>query len=95
MKTKLEEKIRALEKEKNMLLEEVKQLKEVVELSQKAKDLEGEIGRLKNEVKALKEKLPQEILQELGEFTALVQKENDEEESFGGECPSCDEEELL
>jgi archaellum component FlaC len=95
MKTKLEEKIRGLEKEKSMLLEEVKQLREVVELSQRAKDLESEIGRLKSEVRALKEKLPQEILMELGEFTAFVRNESEEEESFGEECLGCEEEELL
>jgi hypothetical protein len=95
MKTRLEEKIRALEREKNMLLEEVKQLKEVVELNEKAKNLESEVGRLKREVKALKERLPEEILVELGEVASPLLKENDEEETFGEECPSCDEEELL
>jgi len=95
METKLEEKIRALEKEKNMLLEEVRQLREVVELSEKAKDLESEICKLKREVETLKERLPKEILQELGECTPPLMEENVEEETFGEECLSCDEEELI
>ena len=68
MKTKLEEKIKSLEKEKNMLLEEIGQLKEVVELSEKAKNLENEVSKLRKEVKSLKDKIPQEFLQELGGF---------------------------
>jgi predicted nucleic acid-binding Zn-ribbon protein len=96
MKTRLEEKIRALEKEKSLLLEEVKQLKELVELSEKAKELENEVNILKSEVNALKEKIPQEFLQELGEFESpIVKEEEGEEETFEEECPGCDEEELF
>ena len=91
MKGKLEEKIRALEKEKSMLLEEVKELKEVVELSEKAKGLESEVGRLKSEVKALKERLPREFLREIGEFVSEPVSEDEED----GECSNCDEEEEL
>ncbi|MGQ9507347.1 MAG: hypothetical protein ACUVTB_05760 [Candidatus Bathycorpusculaceae bacterium] len=92
MKTKLEEKIRALEKEKSMLLEEVGQLKEIVELSEKAKDLENEVNKLKKEAKTLKEKIPQELLQELREVTAPFLEE---EKNSSEECPSCEEEELF
>ncbi|MEM3696336.1 MAG: hypothetical protein QXQ94_02365 [Candidatus Bathyarchaeia archaeon] len=91
MKTKLEEKIRALEKEKSMLLEEIGQLKEIVELSEKAKELENEVNKLKKEAKTLKEKIPQEFLQELREVTYPLEEEKEE----SSECPSCEEEELL
>jgi peptidoglycan hydrolase CwlO-like protein len=89
MKTRLEERIKSLEKEKGLLLEEVRQLKEVVELSEKAKGLEIEVNRLKKEVEMLKEKVPRELLQELGEFVSPILKEEDEE------CTSCEDEELL
>jgi len=95
MKTKLEEKIKALEKEKGLLLEEVRQLKEVVELSEKAKDLENEVNKLKKEVETLKDKIPQELLQELGELASPILKGDEEEEKFGEECSGCEEEELL
>jgi peptidoglycan hydrolase CwlO-like protein len=95
MKTKLEERIRALEKEKSLLLEEVKQLKELVELSEKSKALENEVNKLKSEVKALKEKIPREFLQELGELESSALKEDDEGETLEEECPGCEEEELL
>jgi peptidoglycan hydrolase CwlO-like protein len=95
MKTKLEERIKALEKEKSLLLEEVKQLKELVELSEKAKDLENEVNKLKSEVKTLKDKIPQELLQELGEFASQMLREDEEEESLEEECLGCEEEELL
>ncbi|MEM2970775.1 MAG: hypothetical protein QXR63_07600 [Candidatus Bathyarchaeia archaeon] len=90
MKTKLEERIRALEKEKSMLLEEIGQLKEIVELSEKAKELENEVNKLKKEAKTLKEKIPQEFLQELREIASPLEEEESDEE-----CPSCEEEELL
>ncbi|MEM3700205.1 MAG: hypothetical protein QXL57_05000 [Candidatus Bathyarchaeia archaeon] len=92
MKTKLEERIRALEKEKSMLLEEIGQLKEIVELSEKAKELENEVNKLKKEAKALKERIPQEFLQELREVTSPLEGEKEEDSE---ECPSCEEEELL
>jgi uncharacterized protein YlxW (UPF0749 family) len=95
MKTKLEEKIKALEKEKGLLLEEVRQLREVVELSEKAKDLENEVNKLKKEVEALKAKLPQEFLQELGKLASSTLKGDEEEENLGEEYSSCEEEELL
>jgi peptidoglycan hydrolase CwlO-like protein len=95
MKTKLEERIRALEKEKNMLLEEIGQLKEIVELSEKARDLENEVNKLKKEAKALKEKIPPEFLQELREVTAPLLEEKEEEKNSSEECPGCEEEELL
>ncbi|MGB9756656.1 MAG: hypothetical protein ACPLVJ_02610 [Candidatus Bathyarchaeales archaeon] len=79
MKTKLEERIRALEKEKSTLLEEIGQLKEIVELSEKAKDLENEVNKLKKEAKTLKEKIPQEFLQELLEATTPLLEEKEEE----------------
>jgi peptidoglycan hydrolase CwlO-like protein len=91
MKGKLEEKIKPLEKEKSTLLEEVKQLKEVMELSEKANDLESEVNKLKKEVKALKAKLPQEFLQEIGEFASLLLKENEGEEDLDEECSGCEE----
>jgi uncharacterized protein YlxW (UPF0749 family) len=90
MKTKLEEKIEALEKEKSLLLEEVRQLKEVVELSEKAKDLENEVNNLRKEVETLKNRLPQEFLQELGKLASSTLREDEEEE-----YPNCEEEELL
>jgi peptidoglycan hydrolase CwlO-like protein len=93
MKTKLEERIKALENEKRMLLEEIRQLKEVVELSEKAKDLENEVDKLKKEVRTLKDKIPQELLQELTEVTSKILKE--EEKKPEEECSSCNEEELL
>ncbi|MGB9777958.1 MAG: hypothetical protein ACPLW8_01015 [Candidatus Bathyarchaeales archaeon] len=92
MKTKLEERIKALEREKSMLLEEIGQLKEIVELSEKAKDLENEVNKLKKEAKALKERIPQEFLQELREVTSPLEGEKEEGSE---ECPSCEEEELL
>lgn len=92
MKGKLEEKIRALEKQKSLLIEEVKELKEVVELSEKAKGLEIEVSRLKSEVKALKDRLPQEFLREIGEFVSPSITE-EEEDSEG--CSGCEEEEEL
>jgi peptidoglycan hydrolase CwlO-like protein len=95
MKTKLEEKIKALEKEKGLLLEEIRQLKEVVELSEKAKDLENEVNKLKKEVETLKDKIPQELLQELGELASPILKGDLKEEKFGEECSGCEEEELL
>jgi len=95
MKTKLEERIKALEKEKGMLLEEVRQLKEVVELSEKTKDLESEVKKLKEEVKALKDKIPREFLQELGEVASALLREGEEEKKPSEECPSCEEEEVL
>jgi len=76
MKTKLEERIKELEKEKSTLLEEVEQLKEVVELSEKTKDLENEVNRLKREVKTLKDKIPQEFLQELSGVTSTLLNED-------------------
>jgi peptidoglycan hydrolase CwlO-like protein len=75
MKTKLEEKIKALEKERSIFLEEVKQLKEIVELSEKAKDLENEVNKLRKEVAALKDKIPREFLEELDESKALREEE--------------------
>jgi uncharacterized protein YlxW (UPF0749 family) len=95
MKTKLEEKIKALEEEKRLLLEEVKQLKELVELSEKAKILENEVNKLKSEVKTLKDKIPQEFLQELGEIASPILKGEKEEEKCEEECSACEEEELL
>ncbi|MBX5327782.1 MAG: hypothetical protein QHH18_02525 [Candidatus Bathyarchaeota archaeon] len=89
MKTKLEEKIKALENEKNMLLEEIEQLREVVELSEKAKVLENEVDKLKKEAKTLKERIPSELLRELGETASQFLEEEEEE------CSSCNEEELL
>jgi hypothetical protein len=92
MKGRLEEKIRALEREKSMLLEEVGELKEVVELSEKAKCLESEVDRLRSEVRTLKERLPREFLREIGEFVPepIAAEEEDSEE-----CSNCEEEELL
>ncbi|MDI6691284.1 MAG: hypothetical protein QME50_05380 [Candidatus Bathyarchaeota archaeon] len=92
MKTKLEERIRALEKEKSTLLEEIGQLKEIVELSEIAKDLENEVNKLKKEAKTLKEKIPEELLQQLREVTSNLLEEKEESSE---ECPSCEEEELL
>jgi peptidoglycan hydrolase CwlO-like protein len=94
MKTKLEERIRALEREKSLLLEEVKQLRELVELSEKAKGLESEVEKLKSEVKALKGKIPQELLKELGEVESPVLRGDEEEEALEEECQGCEEEEL-
>jgi peptidoglycan hydrolase CwlO-like protein len=82
MKTRLEDKIKALEKEKSVLLEELRQLKEIVELSEKAKDLENEVNKLRKEVATVKDKIPQEFLEELGETVTL--REEDEPPSENG-----------
>jgi len=95
MKTKLEERIRALEKEKSMLLEEIGQLKEVVELSEKAKGLENEVNKLKREVKTLKDRIPAEFLHELGEVESTLLEESEEEKKLSEECDSCGDEEFL
>jgi len=95
MKTKLEERIKTLEKEKSMLLEEIGQLKEVVELSEKAKALESEVNKLKNEVKTLKDKIPQEFLEEIGEVASPLLEESEEEKKSGEECRGCKDEEFL
>lgn len=93
MKTKLEEKIKELEKEKSTLLEEVEQLKEVVELSEKTKDLENEVNRLKKEVKTLRDKIPQEFLQELsGVTSALLNDEGEGGREVSEECINYKEE---
>jgi predicted nucleic acid-binding Zn-ribbon protein len=94
MKSKLGEKIKALEHEKSILLEEVRQLKEVVELSEKAKILENEVNKLKDEAKVLKERIPREFLQELEQIASTSLRE-DEAEASGEECSSCEEEEFL
>ena len=95
MKTKLEERIKALEKEKSMLLEEIGQLKEVVELSERAKGLENEVNKLKREVKTLKDKIPQEFLQELGEVEFTLLEKSEEEKKSDEECTGCEDEEFL
>ncbi len=94
MKTKLEEKIRALENEKRRLLEELEQLREIVQLSEKSQGLEKEVCRLKSEVKSLRGKIPREFLQELEEVASAILEENVDEAS-SEECSSCEEEELL
>lgn len=94
LKARLEEKIRALEKERTMLLEEIVHLKEVVVLNEKAKDLEDEVNRLKMEVKALREKIPLKLLRELMEITPSELTENHEEEN-SEECYGCQQEEEL
>lgn len=94
LKARLEEKIRALEKEKTALLEEITQLKEVVALNEKAKDLEDEVGKLRMEVEALREKIPLKLLRELMEASHLESREDYEEESFE-ECYGCQQEEDL
>jgi len=94
MKTKLEERIKALEKEKSMLLEELGHLKEVVELSEKAKDLENEVNKLRKEVKTLKDRIPQELLQELSKVAPSLLEEKEEEKKPDEESPSCEEEEF-
>ena len=95
MKTKLEEKIDGLEKEKSTLLEELGKLKDIVELSEKSKELEEEVNRLKDEVKALKDKIPQDFLEELegleGAASAPLSEENEPGEEYSG----CEEEDLL
>lgn len=93
MKTKLEEKIKTLEEEKNTLLEEVRKLKEVVELSEKAKNLEREVDELKEEVKTLKSKIPHEFLQEFNEAVSTLLSDKEEEKEPVEECVDCDEEE--
>ncbi|MEM2970937.1 MAG: hypothetical protein QW270_00735 [Candidatus Bathyarchaeia archaeon] len=81
MKTKLEDRLKALEKEKSMLLEEIEQLKEIVELSEKVKGLENEVNKLRKEAKLLEDKIPQELLQELGETAPSLMEE---EQNLGG-----------
>jgi len=94
MRTKLAEKIKALEREKSILLEEVRQLKEVVELSEKAKVLENEVNKLKDEAKVLKERIPREFLQDLERISSTLLTE-DEAETSGEECSGCEEEQFL
>ena len=97
MKTKLEEKIKALEEEKRTLLEERDRLKEILELSEKAKTLETEVDKLKEEIKTLQDRIPKDILEELGETIPSIlvnrmEKEEVDDESYQrGE----EEEELL
>lgn len=96
METKLEERIKTLEKEKGVLLEEIGQLEEVVELREKAKNLEDGVNKLKEEVKTLGDKIPQEFLQELSKVASpLLNEENEEEKKSSEECLSYDEEEFL
>jgi predicted nucleic acid-binding Zn-ribbon protein len=94
MKTKLEEKIRALEDEKRRLLEEREQLREIVQLSEKSQGLEKEIYSLKSEVKSLRGKIPREFLQEIEEVASAILEENVGEAQIE-ECSNCEEEELL
>jgi lipid II:glycine glycyltransferase (peptidoglycan interpeptide bridge formation enzyme) len=96
MKSRLIEKIKGLEQEKSVLLEEVTQLREAVELSEKAKELENEVGKLKGEVETLKRRIPRELLVEFGESELPVASgEGEEEEALEDECVGCEEEELL
>ena len=94
MKTKLEEKIRALEDEKRRLLEEREQLREIVQLSEKSQCLEKEIYSLKSEVKSLRGKIPREFLQEIEKVASAILEENVDEAQIE-ECSNCEEEELL
>jgi len=94
MKNRLVERIKALEHEKSTLLEEVRQLREVVELSEKAKILENEVNKLKDEARVLKERIPREFLQELEQIASTLLTE-DEAEPSSVECSSCGEEESL
>ena len=72
-------------------MEEMRKLKDVVELSEKAKELEDEVNKLRDEVKALKDKIPQEFLQEFeGTTSARLSEENE----LGEECSSYEEENL-
>ncbi|NWG11107.1 hypothetical protein HXY33_05080 [Candidatus Bathyarchaeota archaeon] len=91
LKNRLEEKIKALEKEKAMLLEEAAQLKEVVALNEKAKGLEDEVNELKTEVKMLRDKIPRKLFQDTIEADSLA--EESEEENFDEECENCQEKE--
>jgi hypothetical protein len=91
MKTKLEEKIRALENEKRMLLEEISQLREVVGLSEKAKALEAEVSKLRAEAKALRERIPRELFREIVETVSALLNEG-EEEKPDEENARCEEE---
>ena len=80
MKTKLEEKIKALEEEKHTLLEERDKLKEILELSEKAKTLETEVNKLREEIKSLRDKIPEEILEELGKTVPEILSDEKEKE---------------
>lgn len=86
----MEEKIRALEKEKAMLLEELAELREVAVLNEKAKALEDEVNTLRMEIKALKAKIPPRLLREL---FGVVSSEfpQDYEEDYD-ECSGCQQE---
>jgi len=96
METKLEERIKMLEKEKGVLLEEIGQIKEVAELGEKATNLEDGVKKLKEEVKTLGDKIRQEFLQELSEVASpLLNEENEEEKKSSEECLSCEEEKFL
>lgn len=62
-------------------MEEVRELKDVVELNEKAKELQDEVDKLKDEFKALKDKIQQEFLRELEGFTsARLSEENEPRE---------------
>jgi len=96
MENKLEERIKTLEKEKGVFLEEIGQIKEVAELSEKAKNLEDGVKKPKEEVRTLGNKIPQEFLQELSEAAfPLLNEENEEEKKSSEECLSYKEEEFL
>jgi chromosome segregation ATPase len=86
MKTKLEEKIKALEEEKRTLLEERDKLKEILVLSEKAKTLESEVSKLKEEIKSLRDKIPEDILEELGKTVPKILESEGEKEEEGEEC---------
>jgi len=93
MKGKIEERIKSLEKEKTMLLEEITQLKEIVELSETAKNLESEVSKLKKEVETLKDRIPQEFLEELGRSVSPSLKE-EEKKTSDEECSRCEEDDF-
>jgi len=95
MKSRLVERVKALEAEKSVLLEEIGQLKEVVELSEKAKSLQNEVNKLKKEVETLKDRIPQELLKELSGVASPLLGETEEEKASDEECLNCEEEECL
>lgn len=92
LRARLEEKIKTLEKERALLLEEIAQLKEVVELHEKAKKLEEEVDKLKLEAKALREKLPSRLFREPIEVYSSESADVCYEED-SDECDGCQQQE--
>lgn len=75
IKSRLEEKVHDLEREKETLLQEVQELREVNELNEKASSLESEVNKLKEEAKSLKQQIPPSLLAMVEAESEITEKE--------------------